>query len=85
MSVHIRVHGYPREKALPTCKKASMARIPRIMVDIDWLESHTENDTPLRIEEFETIEGGNGDVEDEDDLYGDQWAGEGADPWDQPE
>ena len=49
MSVCTRVHSTPREKGLPIVKKMGKPKIHRTLVNLDWLEDHTENDTLLHI------------------------------------
>ena len=82
--MHVWERGNPKEKDLPVIKKASKGKIPRTLVDPDWLGVHPENDMPLCIQEVEfegdPFGGGEGEVEDEDDLYGDPPEDETA-PW----
>ena len=49
MSVRAHARSTPREKGLPVVKKMGKPKIHRTLVNPDWLEDHTENDTLLHI------------------------------------
>ena len=91
-SVHMRTVGDPKEKDLPVVKKIGTAKIPRSKIEPFWLVVHPENDSPLRIMDFEwpTVDGVKGGVDEDEDLYGDQmeeegggWQEEGEETWEE--
>ena len=82
---HVREYRAPREKYLPVSKKVTKPKIPRAMVDPHWLVTHPENNTPLRIQDYESapLEEREEFVGEEEDLYGDEMPDETAEPWDE--
>ncbi|ETW82455.1 hypothetical protein HETIRDRAFT_120750 [Heterobasidion irregulare TC 32-1] len=82
---HVREYGAPREKGLPVSKKITKPKIPRMMVDLQWLAMHPENDTPLHIQDFESalLEEREGHFGEDDDLYGNEVPDKMAEPWDE--
>ena len=79
---HVREYRAPREKYLPVSKKVTKPKIPRAMVDPHWLATHPENNTPLRIQDYESapLEEWEEFVGEEEDLYGDEMPDETAEP-----